>query len=246
MVHDGIPVGGVLAGPLPEGSSGCQRNKAGFSRASYWAEHSIMQYRTREPETLRSGWLFEEAHDLLSSPRLFRKVDGGNQFPTVFSHADKRVGDGFAVAGITAHPYVFARPLAWSLFEAQNKLIPLCCFRHGFSVLRNHAVGDHRQLPNLLEAVFLVRFRGFFTRFRVPGSSGKAKSSLVVIRNFSEMISSVSKDGALIPRSMNEMKSGETPNSSENSSCVIRFSSRKSRRRSPNCCRREDTISILS
>src|ERR1035437_6913340 len=107
------------------------RNKAGsFRGMNVWTRYFT--------GAVWSGWLFEEAHDFLTAPRLFRKVDGGYQFPPVLSHAQNRIGDGFACfRRIIAHPTWVACPFAVSLFVPQNKLVPLCCLRHGFSVLRS-------------------------------------------------------------------------------------------------------------
>jgi len=63
--------------------------------------------------------------------------------------------------------------------------------------------------------------------------------------NLEEMISSLSKDGELTPRSIIDRKSADIPIRSANSSCVIRCSKRRSRRRSPNFRLKEDTIYLL-
>lgn len=92
----------------------------------------------------------------------------------------------------------------------------------------------------------LVRILGFLALLRVPGWLGKSKSSLIVIFNLEEIVSSLSNDGELIPRSIIDRKLAEMPISSANSSCVKRRAKRKSRSRSPNLCRSEDTMLILS
>ncbi len=55
--------------------------------------------------------------------------------------------------------------------------------------------------------------------------------------NFFAILSSVSNEGAFLPRSIKLRKSTDMPTSSANSSCVIRRVARISRNRSPNLFR---------